>query len=195
MTRQQIERLIQQIEHHFQLGREILKQCGSRSPRGLIQQLAREYRLNRDTCQKLRALAAPETGYTRSELNTWLRRFRSQQHALSVSHFVKLVSVPKGPERDRLTQRCLDEKWSSHRLQVEIIAACGRRRQGGRKPSLADSGDFAAKLQHQVWSWQRWLDLHLETIDLPAGDLRREIRSLRRKLGTIAGLLESRGRE
>ncbi|WP_146409872.1 hypothetical protein, partial [Allorhodopirellula heiligendammensis] len=131
-----VEAAIKTIEQRYDIGKDILKACGSTSPLGRIAKLAEQHGINRDTAQKLRAMASRDTGYMKSELNTWFRLFRKENHALSISHFVKLVSVPKGKTRDRLTQDALTNRWSSHRLQKEIIAVQGRRQEGGRKPTV-----------------------------------------------------------
>jgi hypothetical protein len=177
-----VESAIKRIEERYAIGREILEQCGPTSPHGMIAQLADRYKINRDTAQKLRAMAGPETGYTKSQLEKWFKLFRSEGRSLSISHFIKLVSVPRGPQRDHLTREALSHGWSSHELQSEILALQGRRQEGGRRPKLASAEKFANQFRDRVWSWRRWLDLHLESMEELDPRLRREAKSLQRKL-------------
>lgn len=186
----QVEEAVAAIEHRHGIGKEILKQCGERSPIGVIEELADKYGLQRDTCQKLRALASPRTGYTRTELRRWFRRFRSAGFALTVTHFVKLISVPKGPERDRLTELAIENEWSTHRLQAEILALQGRRQVGGRKPTVVVGDQFEDEFTRVLWSWDRWLALHLEANKDLSPRLHKEATALQRKMATLIRLLD-----
>ena len=142
----QVEKAIKKIEDRYAIGQTILKQCGPTSPHGLITELAEQYGINRDHAQKLRAMASKETGYTKAELNQWFKRFREEDYALSISHFIKLISVREGKERDHITQEALTNRWSSHRLQAEILARQGRRQEGGRRPTVITGEAFEAEL-------------------------------------------------
>jgi hypothetical protein len=51
-SKTQVEEAIQCIEARYAIGKEILKECGQRSPRGLITELAEKHGVPRDTCQK-----------------------------------------------------------------------------------------------------------------------------------------------
>jgi len=141
----QVEKAIKKIEDRYAIGQVVLKQCGPTSAHGLITELAEQYGINRDSAQKLRAMASKQTGYAKRELNQWFRLFREEDYALSISHFIKLISIPKGKERDRLTQEALTSRWSSHRLQAEILARQGRRQGGGRGRNRDSS----------MWWWGR----------------------------------------
>lgn len=188
-----VEAAIKKIEERYTIGQKILEQCGPTSPHGVIAPLADQYKVNRDTAQKLRAIANPETGYTKPQLERWFRLFRSESRSLSISHFIKLVSVPRGPERDRLTREALSHGWSSHELQSEILALQGRRRDGGRRPKVASAEKFESQFKERIWSWRRWLDLHLQSIEELDPRLRREVRSLQRKLAAIAEAIDPEG--
>jgi hypothetical protein len=142
----QVEQAIKKIEDRYAIGQVILKECGPTSPHGVITELAEQYGINRDSAQKLRAMASKETGYTKRELNQWFKLFRKEDHALSIS----------------LTQEALTNRWSSHRLQAEILARQGRRQEGGRRPTVITGEVFEAELERTLWAWDRWLELHLE---------------------------------
>lgn len=187
----QVEKSIEAIEYRFKIGREVLKRCGHRSPNGVIDELAEEFGVPRDTCQKLRALAFKETGYTKTELNRWFREFRKTGFALTITHFIKLVSVPKGQDRDRLTELAIEDRWSTHRLQAEILALQGRRQVGGRRPSVVAGEAFEDEFSRVLWSWDRWLALHLEANKQLSPRLRKEAVSLQRKMAKLLTLLES----
>ena len=185
-----VERAIQLIEKRYAIGKEILKQCGPVSPHGLIGKLAEQRGISRNTCQKLRAMAGRETGYSKSELNRWFRRFRAAGFALTITHFIKLISVPRGPERDRLTDLAIEHTWSTHRLQAAILGVQGRRQVGGRKPKVVAGDQFEDEFTRVLWSWDRWLALHLEANQDLSPTLRRETKALKQKMGKLLRLLD-----
>ena len=185
----QVEKAIKKIEDRYAIGQTILKQCGPTSPHGLITELAEQYGINRDHAQKLRAMASKETGYTKAELNQWFKRFREEDYALSISHFIKLISVREGKERDHITQEALTNRWSSHRLQAEILARQGRRQEGGRRPTVITGEAFEAELERTLWAWDRWLELHLEANPQVRPEIAKELKAIKKKISKVDQLL------
>lgn len=185
----QVEKAIKKIEDRYAIGQTILKQCGPTSPHGLITELAEQYGINRDHAQKLRAMASKETGYTKAELNQWFKRFREEDYALSISHFIKLISVREGKERDHITQEALTNRWSSHRLQAEILARQGRRQEGGRRPTVITGEAFEAELERTMWAWDRWLELHLDANPQVRPEIARELKAIKKKIRKVDELL------
>ena len=185
----QVEKAIKKIEDRYAIGQAVLKQCGPTSTHGVITELAEQYRINRDSAQKLRAMASKETGYTKRELNQWFKLFREEDHALSISHFTKLISIPKGKERDRITQEALTNRWSSHRLQAEILARQWRRQGGGRRPTVITGEVFEAELERMLWAWGRWLELHLDANPQVRPEIARELKAIKRKITKVNELL------
>jgi hypothetical protein len=188
----QVEKAIKKIEDRYAIGQAVLKQCGPTSAHGLITELAEQYGINRDSAQKLRAMASKETGYTKRELNQWFKLFRKEDHALSISHFIKFVSIPRGKERDRLTQKAVTNRWSSHRLQAEILARQGRRQEGGRRPTVITGEVFEAELERTLWAWDRWLELHLEGNPQVRPEIAKELKAIKRKIVKVNELLLNR---
>ncbi|TWU18876.1 hypothetical protein [Allorhodopirellula heiligendammensis] len=90
---------------------------------------------------------------------------------------------------DRLTQDALTNRWSSHRLQKEIIAVQGRRQEGGRKPTVVSGKAFQAELEQTLWTWRRWLELHLEANPELKPELTKELNSLKSKIVKVNGLI------
>ena len=180
-----VERAIRTIQSRYSMGQEILKQCHTRSRGGRIQLLAKQFGINRDSAQKLRALADPTTGFTKKELNEWFRLFRRSGFALSISHFQKLLSVPKGKLRNRLTEAAMEFRWSSHRLQLEILSCLGRRRAGGRRPKVVSGDAFRGELERTMWTLDRWLTLHLEANAEINTELKKQLRSLQRSIAKV----------
>jgi len=178
----QVENAIRKIEDRYAIGQKILKACGPTSPHGLIAELADQYGINRDSAQKFRAMAARDKGYTKRELNQWFKLFREEDYALSISHFVKLISVRKGRTRDALTRRAIKHQWSTHRLQAEILAVQGRRHVGGRRPNVVIGPQFEQELSQTLWSWSRWLGIHLEEDESMRSEIAKELKSLQRKI-------------
>lgn len=187
-----VENAISMIKERYAIGKAILKQCGPTSPPGLITELAKQHGINRDTAQKLRAMASKDSGYTQRELNKWFRLFKKDDHALSISHFIKLVSVPKGKERDRLTEEALTNRWSSHRLQKEILALQGRRQEGGRRPTVVIGDEFEGELEQTMWAWNRWLELHVDANTEVRPEILRELNAIKKKVAKVNGLLVNR---
>lgn len=167
------------------MGQEILKQCHTRSRGGRIQLLAKQFGINRDSAQKLRAMVDSTNGYTKKELNEWFRLFRRNGYALSISHFQKLLSVPKGKLRTRLTEAAVEFRWSSHRLQLEILSCLGRRRAGGRRPKVVSGDAFRGELERTIWTLDRWLTLHLEANAELDTDLKKQLRTLQRSIAKV----------
>jgi len=190
-TARQVEKTIRTIEARYAIGKEILKHCGAVSPHGEITKLAARHNISRDMAQKLRAMATKDIGYTKSELNQWFREFRKAEFALTISHFVKLISVPKGRTRDSLTRKAIGHRWSSHRLQAEIISRQGRRQVGGRRPTVIVGDQFEDELARVVRSWDRWLVIHLEANKQISPAVRKEANSLHQRMDKLMGLLES----
>jgi hypothetical protein len=191
MTKIEIKEAIDEIKRCYGIGKDVLKKCTAVSAPRVIGDLAAEHGVNRDKAQKLRAMAAKETGYTVAELKSLYQQFRKAKFALTISHFVKFVSVPKGKARDNLTTEAIENRWSTHRLQAEILAIQGRRQIGGRKPTVVVGDQFEDEFARVIWSWDRWLVLHLEANQQLSPKLRKEAESLQRKLGKLMTLLDS----
>jgi hypothetical protein len=191
MTRSEIKEAISEIERCYGIGKDVLKKCTAVSAPGEIEKHAIKHGVNRDKAQKLRAMAAKETGYTAAELKSLYQQFRKARFALTISHFVKLVSVPKGKARDELTTEAIENQWSTHRLQAEIVALLGRRQVGGRKPTVVVGDQFENEFTRVLWSWDRWLTLHLEANEQLSPKLRKEAESLQRKMGKLLSLIDA----
>ena len=191
MTRIEIKEAISEIERCYGIGKDVLKKCTAVSAPGEIEKHAIKHGVNRDKAQKLRAMAAKETGYTAAELKSLYQQFRKAKFALTISHFVKLVSVPKGKARDELTTEAIENQWSTHRLQAEIVALLGRRQVGGRKPTVVVGDQFENAFTRVLWSWDRWLTLHLEANEQLSPKLRKEAESLQRKMGKLLSLIDA----
>ena len=162
MISNETQRRIESLKKAHEIGKDILRQCTTHSQPGRISELAAKYGITRDKSQKLRQLANPKTGYTKQQLEKWYKYFRKEGLALTVTHFMKLVSVPTRNHRDRLTRKAVKQKWSTQQLQREILKLSGRRMRGGRKPMIVTGDGFASELESQLFSWSRWLGYHLE---------------------------------
>ena len=176
-----VKAAIAEIERRYEIGHAVLEKCGPSSPTGLIKEEARKHGISRDTCQKLRAMADVKTGYSRGELAKLYAKFQDAEHALTISHFVKLVSVPKGNLRTKLTDLALKNRWSSHRLQAEILAHQGRRASGGRNPTKVGVDQIEAELGRVLWSWDHWM----KTNEASFTGLRPEVRAKVESLGRL----------
>ena len=187
MSSNQTRRRIKALKEAHEIGKDVLNQCTTHSQPGRISELAAKYGLTRDKCQKLRQLANPKTGYTKQQLEKWYKYFRKEGLALTVTHFVKLVSVPTRNHRDRLTRKAVKQKWSTQQLQREILKLNGRRMLGGRKPFVATGDGFASELESQLFSWSQWLVFHLEANADMEPMLRGELNEVKQRLEGIHG--------
>ena len=185
-----VEDRINTITSRYDIGKQILKKCGPRSPLDAIDKMAIEFDINGETVRKLRAMANPEIGYTESELNQWFREFRKAGFSLTITHFIKLISVPKGRKRDALTRQAIKQKWSSHLLQAEILALQGRRKAAGRPPKYVGGKNFEQKLSQTLWSWSRWLGIQLEEDESMRSEIAKELKSLQLKIRRLQTSLD-----
>ena len=182
-------RRIESLKEAFKIGKDVLNQCTTHSQPGRISELAAKYGMTRDKCQKLRQMANPQTGYSKLQLEKWYKYFRKEGLALTVTHFMKLVSVPTRNYRDRLTRKAVKQKWSTQQLQREILKLNGRRMLGGRKPFVATGDGFASELESQLFSWSRWLGFHLEANADMEPMLRGELNEVKQRLEGIHNIL------
>lgn len=97
--------------------------------------------------------------------------------------------IPKGRERDRLTRKVLQNRWSSHRLQTEILARQGRRREGSRRPTVITGEVFEGELEKTMWAWDRWLELHLEANPQLRPEILKELKAIKQKIAKVDELL------
>lgn len=185
MSTKETTRRIKEIKKAYKIGKDILRQCTTHSPPGRISELAAKYGITRDKCQKLRQMANPKTGYTEKQLKKCYEDFRKAGLALTVSHFIKLVSVEDGRQRNRLTREAVKYKWSTHKLQREILKLSGRRMQGGRKPMIVTGDGFASELESQLYSWERWLSYHIEANKDIKPKLRKDLEDVKKRLKKI----------
>lgn len=157
---------------------------------GLIKEEAHKHGINHDLCQKLRAMAALETGYIPDDLQKLYTSLRESEWALTISHFVKLVSVPEDKLRDELTQLAMDNRWSSHRLQSEIVARLTRRKHGGRKPTKVGADYIGAELSRVVWSWEHWIKTNAASFTGLYAEVQAEVDLLNWQIERIQRLME-----
>ena len=189
MSSNQTRRRIKALKEAHEIGKDVLNQCGAYSQPGQISELAAKYGLTRDKCQKLRQLANPKLGYTEKQLKSWYEYFRREGLALTLTHFIKLVSVEDGRQRNRLTREAVKQKWSTQQLQREILKLNGRRMRGGRKPVIVTGDGFASELESQLYSWERWLSYHLEANKDIKSKLREDLNDVKQRLEAIHSTL------
>ena len=99
---------------------------------------------------------------------------------------------PKDKGRDRLTREALQHRWSSHRLQAELMARQGRRQEGGRKPTVITGEVFVGELERTMWAWDRWLELHLEANPQLRPEIVKELKAIKQKIAKVDELLLNR---
>ena len=75
--------------------------------------------------------------------------------------------------------------------QAEILVLQGRRQVGGRKPTVVVGDRFEAELSRVIWSWDRWLAIHMEANKDLSPKLQKETESLQWKLVKLLSLLDA----
>ena len=187
-----VERAIKFIKARYKLGKRILKECGMNARPRMMKELAAKANINPDTAQKLRALANEEIGFTEEDLEALFRKFRKEEQALTISHLIRLVSIKKGPERDAMIDLAIRQKWSSHQLQREITSSKSEPnlRNAGRKPVIRTGQNFESELARTLWSWRRVLNLQMEQNQEIDAELRRNLKSLGKKIDHVIELLK-----
>jgi hypothetical protein len=189
MSAKQIESEIGKIQAAYDIGVVALETFGPHATGGSLIRFAEQSKLNPEKVRKLRMMAQI---YSQDDLDDWYDVFRESQYALTVSHFVKFVSVSRKATRDQLTKNALKNHWSSHELQKQILAKQGRRKQAGRPPKLSTEKDVKQKLQQQFWSWNRWIDAHLEMLRVVDPKMARHVAKLQTKLREIERLASTK---
>jgi hypothetical protein len=96
-------------------------------------------------------------GYDEKRLEQLISLCEAKRHVPEITALLRLVSVPVGAHRDRLQRMLVAGRWGVRRLEVEIAARLGRRRQGGRKPRVSDDvAGVMVQLDALVERWLRW---------------------------------------
>lgn len=144
------------IRAFFAIGRKSRKQCGERMQYRSALSAAAQVGLDVDTFGKARQLADPEKGYTREELEDFLRQCRRAGYAVGHSFLILLLRAPK-KDRPWFQRRMLKERWCFTRLESELLRRYGRRRQGGRARRLPeDVGGLLVMIEGMCEKWRRW---------------------------------------
>jgi len=187
-----VEQAIESIKKRYELGKQILKECGMIARPRMMKELAAKANINPDTAQKLRALANEEIGFTGEDLEALFLKFRKEERALTISHLIRLVSIKKGPERDAMIDLAIRQKWSSHQLQREITSSKSEPnlRNAGRKPVIRTGQNFELELARTLWSWRRVLNLQMKQNQEIEAELMRNLKSLGKKIDQVMDLLK-----
>ncbi len=84
------------------------------------------------------------------------------------------------------------QKWSSHQLQREITSSKSEPnlRNAGRKPVIRTGQNFESELARTLWSWSRVLNLQMDQNQEIDAELRRNLKSLGKKIDHVVGLLK-----
>ena len=189
MSSKQIEQEIAKIQKAYDIGVDVLETCGEHATGGSLIRKAEQLKINPEKVRKLRMMAQV---YSQEALDEWYDHFEAQKYALTVSHFIKFVSVLRKATRDQLTKSAVKHHWSAHELQKQILATQGRRKQAGRPPKLATEKDVKQKLQQQFWSFNRWIDAHIDMLNVVDPKMAKHVSALQAKLRDIERLASSK---
>ena len=169
---------------------------------GTIQTAGEQMGLSAEAARQARQLADPVAGYTALELRELCALIKStqpdQDDALPVfgkTHLIRLLSVPKS-RRAGLQRAVVRGAWSTSRLESEIAAKFGTRREGGRRRQVPqDDVGLLVQLEGACEGWRRLLAAvdhpateeksgHATLIDLPE-HVRRQARAAGRAVPAL----------
>lgn len=124
-----------------------------RRPR-LIDQTASEFRKVKE--RKIRHFAAPETGYSDSDLKVLTDQCIHADFPMRFSHIIRLLSISK-KDRKAFQDEIVEKRMSKSDLDRYLYGVFGRKRQGvGRKPIILRSKKRALEgLQAHCEKWVR----------------------------------------
>lgn len=131
---------------------------------GVVDEKAKKAGMSADAVRKARQLVDPVAGYSAAEFaelcELVLRVQSRQDHRGPVfgrSHLCRLLSVTPRSVRAKLARKAIKEGWSMARLNRAIATRYGRRRQGGRRPSIpADREGLLVQIDGMCEQWRRW---------------------------------------
>lgn len=156
---------------------KLLRSCSEDARYGeqIIVRLASVINWRVDSASRLRQLA---TTYTASELR---KLVRGVPH-LSLTHALRLASVPSPSQRGELVELLRKHHWSAARLHAEITSRLGRRRQYGRPPDERTPSEAIRELREQLVAvrrtWTRSSPIIARKIRSGATSTRKALREL-----------------
>jgi hypothetical protein len=178
-----IDQAVERMRRWYRLGARSLKRrpADASSHAGAVEEDALRLGVSVAKLRKLRQFADPVNGYDEKRLEQLISLCEAKRHVPEITALLRLVSVPVGGHRDRLQRMLVAGRWGVRRLEVEIAARLGRRRQGGRKPRVSD--DVAGVMVQLDALVERWLRWQHELSGRPAYEqLRPKLRSLIEKV-------------
>jgi hypothetical protein len=158
-----VDEHIQQIQQAYTIGQKLLKSCPKHIPNRERQERAKKHGISEGTAGRYRQMAEI---YSQSDLDALYREFRTEKHALVVTHFFVLIGVP-----DRTTRKAMAQEAVKRRLSVsglrklkqlqKIGKSGGNGKSGGRKPAtvrLTTTAELQEAVYFEMGKWRRWLD-------------------------------------
>lgn len=182
-----VEESIKKIGKAYALGETILVESQKGEVRGKSTRLSEKYKVPEEMVKKLRVLANPRRGFSRVEMQKQFSRFRRKGKSLKLSHFIRLLALPRGQTRNVVMNKALEENLSPNRLQ-EFIRSIqpNPRHWAGRKPKVAVTDNFDDLVGCMVRSWKRVLEAHLRVYKITNLDLKAKVTRMKRLMDQIA---------
>jgi hypothetical protein len=143
-----LERSLQAVQRYHNTGTSELKKGKHYGAPGTASE--------KEKLRKARAFADPAEGFSENELGEVLDRCRQHSHVLSVSHFVKLVTVEKGPQRDQILNEVMNRRLSASQLSNLLRERFGNRKPAaGRIKSVNDWDEARLEILKLTDQWRR----------------------------------------
>jgi hypothetical protein len=105
---------------------------------------------------KAKAIANPQSGYSPAEIRKLFSACRKTRFVLTRSHVIKLITVPKGPQRQEVQDKILAEQLSTVQLGLFLRTRFGNRRpKAGRARDMHNWQDAENLILRFADQWQR----------------------------------------
>ena len=160
-TKADVAIAVKRLKDFYKVGLQSLRRHPNLLRYGEMKTEAGTARLKEEKTRKARQLASAKSGYSPKALELLSMHAKKKCFALSVTHAIRILTVPKDRRRD-IEKRMIDEAWSVSRLEMEIAGLFGKRRHGGRRRKIpADAPAVLLQLEQMCEEWGRWY-FHLQ---------------------------------
>jgi len=167
-TAHEVEQAIRTLQAFYEAGRQSLEEYPGRMPYGKMKEQARKYRLHAEMLGKARVLAHPPAGYTPAQMAALYGLIRNHGfwHGRPVgpSHVIRFLTIHGQRQRAAFQRDAIVGKWSRKRLDAELAARFGRRREAFRKsPAPATPADALYEILRLSERWLRYCRMLRDT--------------------------------
>ena len=158
-----VEKNIAEIQKWYDVGRKLADACPTYAQDGLIKKQAEKLGIRAATARTYRQMSGL---YTQADMDKLYQKFRKNLFALTISHFVHLVTVEDSRERKAITLEAVEGRLSVSQLHKLKLQRFGNKNSNaGRIPdNIKAEGKQALvdAVKSELAGWLRWLNLALK---------------------------------